>query len=157
MSGKDRPPYLVNALHQPEIGAHTGQVGRCVRKSLMNGMNTRRRIATAATVFIAFVIAALTLMPVTAPDIIGQGRDTLSHVIAFASLTFPMAFLNLRRAHAVLVCAILFGAAIELIQPSVGRTGSFWDFLADVIGAVLGLVAGRILGQLLFAPKTGQL
>lgn len=120
----------------------------------MNGMNTLRHIATAATVLIAFAIAALTLMPVTAPDIIGRGSDKLYHMIAFAALTFPTAFLHPRRARTMLVCAVLFGAAIELIQPSVGRSGSSWDFLADVIGAVLGLMTGRILGQLLFAPKT---
>ncbi len=126
-------------------------------ESTRYGMNTRSRIATAGTVLIAFAISALTLMPVTAPDLIGRGSDKLYHVIAFAALTFPVAFLHPRRALTMLVCAVLFGAAIELIQPSVGRSGSFWDFLADVIGAVLGLVVGRILSQLLFAPKTGRL
>lgn len=119
----------------------------------MNEIQTRRHIANASTLLLAMIIAFLTLAPVTAPNIIGTASDKLYHVIAFAALTFPMALLYPPRAKTVLICAILLGAAIEIIQPTVGRTASVLDFVADVVGAVLGMVAGRIFGRLLFVRQ----
>ena len=120
----------------------------------MNEMQTRRNIASASTLLLALIIVLLTLAPVSAPNFIGSASDKLYHVIAFAALTFPMALLYPPRAKTVLVYAILLGAAIEIIQPTVGRTASVLDFVADVLGALLGMVAGRIFGQLLFVRQT---
>ncbi|MFU8773852.1 MAG: VanZ family protein, partial [Anaerolineales bacterium] len=114
-----------------------------------NEIQTRRHIANASTLLLAMIIVFLTLTPVTAPNIIGSASDKLYHVIAFAALTFPMALLYPPRARTVLICAILLGGAIEIIQPMVGRTASLLDFVADLIGALLGTFAGRIFGRLL--------
>lgn len=115
----------------------------------MNEIQTRRHIANASTLLLAMIIVFLTLTPVTAPNIIGSASDKLYHVIAFAALTFPMALLYPPRAKTVLICAIVLGAAIEIIQPMVGRTASLLDFVADLIGVLLGTFAGRIFGSLL--------
>lgn len=114
---------------------------------------TRRHIASASTLLLATIIIVLTLVPVSAPDIVGSASDKLYHVMAFAVLTFPMAFLHPPRAKIVFICAILLGAAIEIIQPTFGRTASVWDFVADVCGAVLGLAAGRIFGRVLLLQQ----
>lgn len=115
----------------------------------MNEIQTRRHIANASTLLLAVIIVFLTLAPVTAPSIIGSASDKLYHVIAFAALTFPMALLYPPRAKTVLICAIVLGGAIEIIQPMFGRTASLLDFVADLIGALLGTFAGRIFGKLL--------
>jgi len=45
----------------------------------------------------------------------------------------------------VLPTALLFGGAIEPIQPDVGRAGEGADFLADVLGAGFGAALGLAL------------
>lgn len=120
----------------------------------MTDIAARPRYAFAATAIVAVVIAGLTLTPINAPQIIEKGSDKLYHLIAFAALTFPVGFFHPRSSGAVLVFAILFGGAIELIQPSVGRSGTWGDFLADGIGAILGLILGWVLHKILLSPKT---
>jgi VanZ family protein len=97
------------------------------------------------TAMVTVVIAGLMLFPVTAAEIVGDHSDKLYHIIAFGALTFPSALLHLQLSRVVLIFAILFGALIEVIQPYVGRSGSWEDFLADVLGALLGWVFARVI------------
>ena len=97
------------------------------------------------TAMVTVVIAGLMLFPVTAPEIVGDHSDKFYHIIAFGALTFPSALLHLPLSRVVLIFAILFGALIEVIQPYVGRSGSWEDFLADVLGALLGWVFARVI------------
>ena len=90
------------------------------------------------------------LFPVTAPEIVGDRSDKLYHLIAFAALTFPSALLHVPLSRVVLIFAILFGALIEVIQPYVGRSGSWEDFLADIFGALLGWILARAVRTLRF-------
>jgi VanZ family protein len=51
----------------------------------------------------------------------------------------------------VLIIAILFGSAIEVMQgvlPALGRASELFDAVADGIGAVLGAIAFRVLSLL---------
>lgn len=107
----------------------------------------RAPLALASTVIIALVIAGLTLTPITGPEIVGTNSDKLYHLIAFAALTFPSALLLPRLSAGVLILAILFGGAIEVIQPSLGRSGTPGDLIADILGALLGFFVGRALGK----------
>ncbi len=50
----------------------------------------------------------------------------------------------------VLITAAVYGAAIETIQYFVpGRESSFYDWLADIFGAVLGLLLANLARKLL--------
>lgn len=119
------------------------------RKNLMSeraasGSQAYVRVALAITAIIAACIAVLTLAPITTPQVIGSGSDKVYHLIAFASLTFPSALLAQRISGRVFILALFFAAAIEIIQPSVGRSGDWGDFLADAAGALIGFGAGLV-------------
>ena len=85
-----------------------------------------------------------TLTPVeTLPNV--SGSDKLYHLIAFASLTLPIAIIRPNAMWIMLCLSIAFGSAIELLQPLVNRNCEIADFLADAVGAILGsLVAGAL-------------
>ncbi|MCP5037536.1 MAG: VanZ family protein [Rhodobacteraceae bacterium] len=107
-------------------------------------ISKRHRIALLATSILAVVIAVLTL---SSPHQSLQGSqwDKFYHFIAFMALAFPCALLYARTLFWVLPTAILFGGAIELIQPYVGRGGEWADFVADVVGVAIGAILGLIL------------
>jgi VanZ family protein len=73
------------------------------------------------------------------------GSDKLHHLIGFAALTLPCAVLWPRALIWLLPAAMLFGGAIEIIQPGIGRNGEWADFYADVAGATLGVGTGLML------------
>lgn len=97
-------------------------------------------MAWSVTGVLALIIAGLTL---TEP-VSGAGglnvNDKLAHFLAFAALASPLSFSKPRRAAAVVVGAVLFGALIEVIQPHVGRSAEWADLLADGLGACAGAV-----------------
>jgi len=47
----------------------------------------------------------------------------------------------------VALTAVLYGAAIEVIQPIVGRSGDLADFIADVLGIGLGAILGLMMNS----------
>lgn len=102
---------------------------------------TRRRIAVALTIFLAVVIGLLTLMPLETPEVI-PGSDKTHHVLGFAALAFPSAFLFPKLVRWIAPLALAYGALIEVVQPYVGRTGDASDFWADAIGVLVGLGLG---------------
>ena len=93
------------------------------------------------TAGVMVLIAYLTLSPASSPGINISNADKIYHAAAFAALVLPCASLYRRSLIWVLPAAVLFGGAIELIQPFVGRDGDWWDFLADILGIGLGLLA----------------
>ena len=116
-------------------------------------MSTRRALALTATAILSFVIAYLTLSP--SPPQVGVEEllsDKAYHVIAFAALVFPSALLYARSLIWMVPAALLFGGAIELIQPYVGREAEVADFLADAVGLSVGIVSGLILRTALTKP-----
>lgn len=98
--------------------------------------------ALVATLLIGAVIAVLTLMPVAGG---APGSDKLYHVLAFAALAFPLSAVRMAHAPMVVVAVLIYGGAIELVQPFVGRSAEFADFGADAIGAALGAGAGIVV------------
>ncbi len=101
----------------------------------------RHNFACAATGLLAAAIAWLTLShPTQGPP--GPVSDKVYHFIAFAALVFPTALLYLRSLFWVLPGALLFGGAIDLVQPTVGRSGETADFVADLFGITFGLTGG---------------
>ncbi|PWG15839.1 teicoplanin resistance protein VanZ [Salibaculum griseiflavum] len=110
-------------------------------------MSRRQGLVALITGFLAVVIAYLTLSP-DAPGLDERSPDKLYHAIAFAALVFPSAFLRPRGLGWVIPAALVFGGAIELIQPWVGRSGEWGDFAADLVGVGLGVTAGLLLRRL---------
>ncbi len=112
----------------------------------------RRAVFFVLTAVLAVLIAILTLAPVSVPVTV-PSNDKVHHLIAFAALLLPCAFLYRRALYYILPGAILFGGMIELIQPYVGRTGEWADFGADAIGAMLGVAIGLALRSVFSTRK----
>ena len=79
----------------------------------------------------------------------GSTWDKLFHFVAFAALVFPSALLFARSLVWTLPGALIFGGAIELTQPYVGRMGEGADFLADALGVSFGATLGLCLRAVL--------
>ena len=102
-------------------------------------------IGTSLTVFLAIVIAFLTLAPVSSTGV--PGSDKLHHALAFAALAFPLPFARSRHVLPVILGVIAYGGLIEIIQPFFDRVADWGDFFADIVGAVLGGALGAQSGK----------
>jgi len=98
---------------------------------------------------LAMALAAyLLIAPDVGPPPLFPFQDKLFHLIAFAALCGP-AVLALPKKYMWFWLAhmLALGAGIEIVQ-ALGhnhRTGSVWDFLADVAGIALALGIGRLI------------
>ncbi len=101
-----------------------------------------RIIAHALTTLLALIIAALTLVPTVQPPGNFQYQDKVYHLIAFAGLLLPSATLYPRALRWTVPFALALGGAIEIIQPSIGRSGDMADFAADALGVGVGILIG---------------
>ena len=107
-----------------------------------------RNIDIYVAIIIAFVIGLATLTPVEKlPDV--SGSDKFYHLLSFAMLTFTIAMVRPKAVWWILILSLIFGGAIEVLQPLVNRSREFTDFLADACGAVLGILISSVLGRLL--------
>jgi len=100
-----------------------------------------------ATLTIATAIAVLLLIPGVDRDLPdwSDHADKVYHVILFAVMALPTAFSAPRDLRWVLPTALALGIALEFIQPTVGRTFSVGDMLADAAGLALGAAVGLFL------------
>ena len=104
-------------------------------------------LSRTATGLIALTILAFTLLPAVTmpkPNWLTQ-VDKLYHTMAFAALIIPAALFDRGAVRRMVIGGLILGAAIEFIQPSVGRDADVMDFLADAAGLVLGLGVGWLL------------
>ncbi len=90
--------------------------------------------AWAATALLATVLCILTLSPQTS-TVARPSPDKLYHFIGFGALALPLCLAFPRHAWAVILGVAAFGAAVEIIQPIVGRGAEWGDLLADMLGA----------------------
>jgi VanZ family protein len=116
----------------------------------------RHTLALLATALLAAVIAYLTLTPPRPEASDGLLSDKAYHVMAFAALILPGALLYLRSLIWLIPTALAFGAAIELVQPLVGRSAEVADFVADGVGVACGLILGLIMRRWWFQLRRGQ-
>jgi hypothetical protein len=98
---------------------------------------------------LAMALAAyLLIAPDVGPPPLIPFQDKLFHVIVFAVLTGP-AVLVLPRKYLWFWVAhmVALGAGIEIVQQMAGdgRSGSLWDFFADLTGIVVALGIGRAI------------
>ena len=99
-------------------------------------------IAKSITILFAVAILAGTLLPVGQLPEVDSG-DKAAHLIAFALLAFPLNMAARPRWFLLNTGFVLFGGAIELIQPLVGRHGEWLDLGADMLGVVVGMTVAR--------------
>ena len=105
-------------------------------------------LAQALTCAIAVAIGWGTLSPP------GSGTplpltDKQLHFLAFAALALPLGWVRPRWALWLIPVALAFGAAIELIQPFVGRSGEWGDLMADGLGILAGVLPGQLRHRML--------
>ena len=98
----------------------------------------------AITAVTLMTITVLSLWPLeTLPQV--PGGDKTHHFIAYAALMFPAA---LRKPKYLLFIGLLFivwGGAIELVQPYVNRYASLLDVAANTAGLAFGLLTVKLL------------
>jgi VanZ family protein len=94
------------------------------------------------TLCIALGIAWGTLTPMPPPTAPPDGTDKIQHFAAFALLVLPLGWVDIRNALWLAPLALLYGGAIEIIQPLVGRGAEWGDLLADALGIAAGLLPG---------------
>ena len=131
---------LASAFAHPKVQA-SPNMGN-FRATILRA-NHRRAITIWLTIGLTLCIAALTLIPLDVPTGV-PGSDKTHHVLAFAALTFPCAVLYPKGLLRVVFAAALFGIAIEIIQPYVGRHGETADVVADLVGVGIGATLGLL-------------
>ncbi len=103
----------------------------------------------AATVFLALIIAVLTLAPISPGG--PAGFDKIYHSLAFAALAFPLSFVRPRMAPWIILGVIVYGGTIELIQPFFLRHAEWGDLGADAGGSLLGAAVGYFTSSRIFS------
>jgi hypothetical protein len=140
-------------LPMAEMGAKQGTMKQGAIK--LTSAAFRHRLALSLTIALSIAILWLTLRPQTLPDFGSLPLDKIAHLVAFAALILPTAWLYPRALVVTLPLAVLLGAAIELLQPLVGRGRELADFLMDLVGLGAGIVLGAVLRWLSRAPARG--
>lgn len=69
--------------------------------------------------------------------------STLPHVVGFACMVFPAAFLRGAVASTVALLALCLVFVLELVQPMLGRPGLWMDVPAGLVGVGIGFALGR--------------
>ena len=137
MKRKDIPQDKAARAHAPRPS------GLMVSFIERNGLWSRMGLAL--SLVLAAVIAVLMLTPLP-PDVpMPTGADKVYHFIAFMALVFPVIVTDTERWSWAVPAAIVFGGAIEVIQPMVGRTADWLDFGANVAGVLAGAALAEIL------------
>ena len=91
------------------------------------------------TIIVATVLTLAMIWPVEAAPPAPDWSDKLIHLIAFAALAFPFAHTGRFGLISVLIGASVFGAIIELIQPTFNRSAELKDWIADTLGVLVGI------------------
>jgi len=109
----------------------------------------RRVLWAGLTAGLCLIVARITLSPmVQVPDELPL-NDKAYHAVAFGALVVPTAILEARWLIPVALAMLAYGGMIEIVQPFVGRTCDFRDFLADATGIGLVLLGSELGRRLL--------
>ena len=100
------------------------------------------------TILVTGVLTVAMLWPINQPPPAPDGTDKLVHLIAFASLAFPLARTGRIGLVPVFVGASVYGGFIEVIQPSFGRSADMQDWIADMAGVALGIALALLYRRL---------
>ena len=108
----------------------------------------RKYLDIPLTLIVTTVLTVAMLWPLEAPPPAPEGSDKLVHLIAFATLAFPLARTGRFGLLPVFIGASAFGGIIELIQPSFNRSADINDWVADIVGVTLGIGLGLLYRRL---------
>ncbi len=93
-------------------------------------------------------VLAGSLAPGSAAGGLPADADKLLHAAGYAtialSVTGSQRAETTRALIAVVLAATLLGVGVEVVQPTVGRTASVLDALANLLGATAGAVGWRL-------------
>lgn len=103
------------------------------------------RFGLGLSLLLAAVIAALALMPLPPGVPERVGLDKIYYFVAFLALVFPVIVTDTNRWSWVVPAAIVFGGAIELTQPFMGRNADWLDFGAGIAGVLAGAALAELL------------
>ncbi len=110
---------------------------------------SRRHLRAAFIVLWLASLVAITVGSLLPSAVDGVGSDKLMHLGAYgvlSGLTWPaLEVWGGRRLLGVALALIVFGLAIELVQPSVGREFSVADAVANALGVLVGIPLGRLI------------
>ena len=100
------------------------------------------RLWPLATLAVLVAVTALSLSPkpLRIDDPVA-GNDKLQHLAAYLALALPVALARPRGWGWWIAGFALWSAAIEVVQPLVGRSTFFSDFLANAAGLALAVAA----------------
>ena len=107
----------------------------------------RKYLDIPLTLAVTLTLTVAMLWPLDQPRV-PDGTDKLVHLVAFATLAFPLARTGRFGLLPVFIGASAFGGAIELIQPSFNRSADVNDWVADVVGVILGIGLGLLYRRL---------
>lgn len=103
------------------------------------------RFGLGLSLVLAALVVALALMPLPGGMPARAGLDKIYYFGAFLVLVFPVIVTDTSRWTWVVPAAIVFGGAIEISQPLMGRNADWLDFAA----AIAGVLAGAALAEML--------
>lgn len=148
-----------HGIPQTVASSRLGQAGIefLMISTTINGI----RIASLCLIAYWLVLFTGTHLPrVRLPQMTGANDDKILHVVAFAGLSFLLAWAiptkitdRFRNVRLAFLAAIFYAAVDELTQIPVGRTADWKDLIADLIGAVVGVIAYCIARELLWRIK----
>lgn len=119
------------------------------RGVLMTLLHRLKRSWGVATLVLLGAVTVSSLWPAGAPALPGsQLNDKALHALAYAALGLPAALARPRRWRWAPVALIGWSAAIEIAQPSVGRTASLADLAANAGGLALDVAIGALTARL---------
>jgi VanZ family protein len=84
----------------------------------------------------------------------GPAFQKMYHGLAFGAIAFVATLAFPRQVVWIILVTSLYGGAIELIQPYLGRNGNLPDWVADTVGAVTGGGAAWLIRH--FTRKRGS-
>ena len=97
------------------------------------------------TIVLALIILIGMLAPISEVTTAPAGTDKIIHILAFAALVLPLAITKRIGLCPLFIFASCFGAIIEVIQPSFGRSAEIIDWIADIAGVIFGLAARKLI------------
>lgn len=104
----------------------------------------RLPLALGLTAVTALLIGWGTLSPHSGGGTPLPLTDKQLHFLAFAGLALPLGWVRPSWVLVLIPLALLYGAAIELLQPAVGRSAELADLVADGLGILAGVLPGQI-------------
>ena len=97
------------------------------------------------TIVLALIILIGMFAPISEVTTAPTGTDKIIHIVAFAALVFPLALTKRVGLFPLFIFGGIFGASIEVLQPTFQRFFDVTDLICNQIGVSLGAYFGSLL------------